>query len=58
MNWLKGKKTYIIVILGVLHVLVNYLTGDATFAEFIGSESVVQLIELLGLGALRKGISG
>ncbi len=58
MNFLKGKKTYIIVILGVLTILTQFISGDVTFAQFLASVSVVQLIELLGIGAVRKGVSG
>ena len=57
LEWLRGKKTYILVIIGVLTVLVNFLTGDLTFLQFITSDAVIQLIELLGLGALRAGVS-
>ena len=57
LEWLSGKKTYILVIIGVLTVLVNFLTGDLTFLQFITSDAVIQLIELLGLGALRAGVS-
>jgi len=57
MNWLSGKKTYILVILGVLTILIHYLTGDMTFMQFINSDEFIKLLELLGIGTVRLGIS-
>ena len=57
MKWLKGKKTYLLVGLGVATVLINALTGDISFMQAITSDSVIQLIELLGLGTIRAGVS-
>jgi hypothetical protein len=57
MEWFKGKKTYILVILGVAGVLIQFLAGDLSLMEFFGSEYLVQLIELLGIGTLRAGVS-
>ena len=56
MEWLKGKKTYILVALGLFTVLVNFLSGDITFMEFLASKSTLDVIELLGLGTLRAGV--
>jgi hypothetical protein len=56
MEWLKGYKTYILVTLGALTVLINYLSGDVTLAEFLSSEDFLALMGLLGLGALRSGV--
>lgn len=56
MEWLKGKKTYILVILGVIALLVQFLVGDISFMEFVGSPQFVELIGLLGIGTLRAGI--
>ena len=57
MNWLKGKKTYFLVAFGILMTLVEALTGDITFMEFLTSGYMTQLLELLGIGGLRAGVS-
>jgi hypothetical protein len=57
MAWFSGKKTYFIVILGVLVVLVHFLSGDLTLMQFIASDEFVKLLELLGLGTIRAGVS-
>ena len=56
-DWLSGAKTYILVVLGVLVVLVQFLTGDMSFIEFLNSQAMVELLALLGIGALRAGVS-
>lgn len=57
MNWLKGKKTYIIAGLMVLAALVHLLSGDIGFVEFATSEHLSTLLEGIGLGTLRAGVS-
>lgn len=57
MNWLKGKKTYIVSGLMVLVTLMQLLVGETTLQEFILSEHVTTLIEAVGLGTLRAGIA-
>ena len=56
MNWLQGKKTYIIVILGFLIALVQFLAGDLSFMLFVQSPEFLALLGLLGLGSLKAGI--
>lgn len=56
MNWLKGKKTYIIASLMVAVSLVHLLSGDMSLAEFITGEHINTLLEGVGLGTLRAGI--
>jgi len=56
MNWLKGKKTYIIAGLMAMTALVHLLAGDMSLAEFVTSEHINALLEGIGLGALRAGI--
>lgn len=56
MNWLKGKKTYIVSALMVMVSLMQLVTGDLTLVEFLNSEQMTQLIEALGLTTLRAGI--
>jgi hypothetical protein len=58
MNWLKGKKTYIIAGLMVSASLVHLLSGDMDFVEFATSEHLNTLFEGVGLGTLRAGVSG
>ncbi len=57
MDWLKGKKTYIIASLMVLTSIVKLAVGDMTFAEFFSGNDVNTLLEGLGIGTLRAGIS-
>jgi len=57
MNWLKGKKTYIIAGLMVSVSLIHLFYGDIGFAEFATSEHLNTLLEGVGLGTLRAGIS-
>jgi hypothetical protein len=58
MNWLKGKKTYITAGLMVLASLVHLFMGDISFMEFATSEHLNTLLEGVGLGTLRAGVSG
>ena len=58
MQWLQGKKTYIIAGLMVSASLVHLLSGDMAFAEFATSEHLNTLLEGVGLGTLRAGVSG
>lgn len=57
MNWLKGKKTYIVAALMATVTLLQLLTGETTLQEFIMSEHVTTLIEAMGLGTLRAGLA-
>ena len=57
MNWLKGKKTYIVAGLMVLTSLVHLISGDMGFAELVTSEHFNTLLEGMGLGTLRAGVS-
>ena len=56
MNWLKGKKTYLVSILMLFVSSINLLTGNISFNEFIFSDSMTLLLEAMGLSALRSGI--
>lgn len=57
MEWLKGKKTYILVGLGVLTLLIQFLTGDVSLMQFLGSPQFMELLGMLGIGTLRAGVS-
>ena len=49
---LKGKKTYIVVVGGVLAAIASYLQGMTDVAEVVN-----QILILLGVGALRIGVA-
>ena len=55
-TWLSGKKTYIVASLMVLIGIVNFVTGDIGFIEFITSENILILLNGLGMGGLRHSI--
>jgi hypothetical protein len=55
--FLQGKKTYILVVLGVVTLAVNFLAGDITLMQFLGSEQFTALIGLLGIGTLRAAVT-
>ncbi len=48
MQWLKGKKTYLIAGLMVLASLVHFFSGDMGFVEFATSEHLNTLLEGVG----------
>lgn len=55
--FLSGKKTYILVILGIITLLIHLLSGDMTLTQFLASDEFTALLGLLGIGALRAGVS-
>lgn len=57
MNFIKGKKTYIIAALLVLVALVNVITGDTSIAEFLESPDLLVLLNGLGLATLRAAVN-
>jgi hypothetical protein len=56
MNWLNGKKTYLVSGLMVAVTLLQLITGQTTLQEFILSEHITTLLEAVGLGTLRAGV--
>lgn len=56
MNWLNGKKTYIISALMVVVSLMHLITGDLTLVEFLKGEQVINLFEAVGLTTLRVDV--
>jgi len=56
-KWLDGKKTYIVSALLVLVSLVRLIDGDISLAEFFAKEDFLVLLNGLGLGSLRAGVS-
>ncbi len=55
-NFLKGYKTYIIAALVVLIGVVNLLTGDVSWSQFISSPDLLVILNGLGLGTLRAAV--
>lgn len=56
MNWLNGKKTYIVSVLMGTISLVQLMTGELTLVEFLSSSNMTTFFEALGLTTLRAGI--
>lgn len=57
MQWLQGKKTYLISALMVLVSLIHLVVGDMSLAQFVTSEHVITLLEATGLATLRAGVA-
>lgn len=51
MNMLKGKKTYIVVIAGLVFAVSGVITGQLTF-----DQAMAIIFPLLGLGTVRMGM--
>jgi hypothetical protein len=49
---LKGKKTYIVMLAGILAAVAAYVTGEATLVQ-----AGQMLLIALGLGGLRSGVA-
>ncbi len=56
MDFLKGKKTYIVSGLLAVVSLINMLSGETTITDFIGSNHFTTLLGAAGLSSLRAGI--
>ncbi|NIR33795.1 MAG: hypothetical protein GWO11_05220 [Desulfuromonadales bacterium] len=57
MNWLKGKKTYLVAA-GLAYVsFVEVIYGDRTLSGWLASDDVVTLFQAMGLAAVRAGIA-
>lgn len=52
-----GKKTYIIAGLMVVVALINLISGDISLIEFVQDPNFLLLLQALGIGFLRAGIS-
>ncbi len=54
MNWLKGKKSYILGGLMIVHGLISFLVGDSTFQEFFqGSKEMYEIMSGGGIMTLK-----
>ena len=57
MNWLQGRKTYLVSGLMALASLVQWITGDMSVVDFVSSPHFNTLMEGIGLGTLRAGVA-
>ena len=52
MDFMEGKKTYVVVVMGLVSVVGAFLLGEVSLAQ-----AITNALELLGLGALRLGVA-
>lgn len=57
MDWLKGKKTYIIAVLMIVVGVVKVATGDMSLMTMLGSEHIQTILEGFGLATIRAGVA-
>ncbi len=57
MKALAGKKTYIIAGLMVVVALINLVSGDISLVEFVSDPNLILILQALGIGFLRAGVS-
>ncbi len=57
MNWLQGKKTYLVSGLMTLASLIQWIIGDMNAVEFVSSPHFNMLLEGVGLATLRAGVA-
>jgi len=57
MAFLSGYKTYIVAFLMVLIGVVSLVTGELSWTEFLNSPDLLILLNGLGLGFLRAGVT-
>jgi hypothetical protein len=56
MDWLRGKKTYLVSGLMVASSLIHVLTGEMSVQEFFAGPHVQTLMEGIGFWTLRAGV--
>lgn len=54
---LSGKKTYIVAGLMVIVAVINLVSGDISLMDFLTDPNLILLLQALGIGFLRSGIS-
>jgi len=54
--WLKGKKTYIVSMIGLILIALDWATGDVSFMQFIQSPEFQWFWAWVTAMALRAGI--
>lgn len=52
LEWLKGKKTYLVCIVGILSALVGYINGDVSMAQMIEAIFIA-----IGAMTMRAGVT-
>ena len=57
MDFLRGKKTYIIAGLMVIISIIKLISGDMAIVEAISSPHFNMLLQGFGLGTLRAGVA-
>lgn len=55
-DFLKGKKTYIIAVLMAAVAVCHVLSGEMSLMDFLHSEALNNLLSAFGLATLRAGI--
>ena len=58
MEWLKGKKTFIVAVLMVVVGVLNVVTGSMSFSDFMHSQDLMVVLTGMGFGAIRSAIEG
>ncbi len=56
-EFLKGKKTYIVATLLLIVAIINLLTGSETATQFLNNPNLIILLGAIGLGSVRGAIS-
>lgn len=56
MEFLKGKKTYIIAGLMLLRAIFELVIGDIGFSQFVNGPYIMEIMAALGLSSLRAGV--
>ena len=56
-EWIKGKKTYIVSVLMIVVALVQTITGELSWSEFFSSDYIRMILEGFSLGFLRAGVA-
>ncbi|CAI2719755.1 hypothetical protein [Nitrospina watsonii] len=57
MNWLRGKKTYMVAAMMVAISILNIMSGEESLGTFVSSPHFNTLLEGIGLGTLRAGVT-
>lgn len=55
---LKGRKTHILMLLGVFSMAVQYMGGDITVKQFLASGDLQDMIQFVMGSTIRAGIAG
>ena len=58
LTWLQGKKTYLVIIIGVLTSGLAYLNGDLTLSQLLNAIWIAAIGGGLRDGVTKSGIGG